>query len=135
MPPVTTPLDKMPLTTDRQRELLRIVEKKFGEFAQRNQQYYPLLGMSTHHIVNAVIADIQALRIFWPKDRIRDHGPLGGVSYMLEDDVMEKAQDAVRATLVQLAEKNYLERVGNENERRWRPLGIVSQGRIVNKAA
>lgn len=113
-------VEKKPLTTERQRELLRVIEQCFDDFYKRNQSYYTLDGMTTAHITLHAIADFKTLQAFWPS-RLVDR-MYGSVIYRLEDTTMSSVQSAVRDCLSQLLDKGYIERLGNEHERRWRPV-------------
>lgn len=113
-------VEKRPLTTERQRELMRVITECFDKYYERQQHYYMLDGMSTAHVTVHAIGDFVTLQAFWPKELIRDD--FRGRVYMLEDETMTKVQSAVRTTLEQLEEKGHIERMGNEHERRWRPV-------------
>jgi hypothetical protein len=111
---------KKALTTERQSELNRVILECFDEFDRRGQSYYGLDGMTTAHITVHAIQDFTTLKAFWPKDLVQHR--LGQTVYCLEDDTMSKVQSAVRSSLEQLVEKGWVERIGNEHERRWRPI-------------
>ena len=119
---MTTAVVKKPLTTERQKELMRVINECFGEFAKRQQHYYGLDGMSTHHVTLHAIQDFTTLRAFWPSDLVERNTRTGQTVYLLEEKTMSKVQSAVRDALVQLQEKGWVERLGNEHERRWRPI-------------
>jgi hypothetical protein len=114
--PTTVPQDVF--KTERQRELMRVVREDFRTYRKREAHQYLLNGMSTSHIVLHAIRDYTTLRAFWPKHLVRDQG--GQSIYELQPDTLGKVQDAVRDTLRQLHEMGLLEKLGNENERRWR---------------
>lgn len=116
----TKTVEKKSLTTTRQRELLRVIDECFDNFAKRNQSYYSLDGMSTAHVALHAIADFQTLQAFWPERLVDRH--LGTVIYRLEDNTMSQVQSSVRDVLAQLQDKGYVEQLGNEHERRWRPI-------------
>jgi uncharacterized heparinase superfamily protein len=118
-----------PLTTDRQKELLRVLNDSFTAFAKRGQQYYALDGMSTHHIVVHAIQDFTTLREFWPTELV-EKGYGARVVYGMQDDTLSKVQSAVRESLKQLAEKGWVEQAGNEHERRWR---LVKKKDVITK--
>lgn len=109
-----------PHLTTRESELLRIIKAKFSDFNQRQQHFYIGGGMSTSHIVLKVLEDVEQIHAFWPKEHIR-RGTLGTISYVLAADVFKKVQDRIRDTLKSLEEKGHLEKIGNTDERRWRP--------------
>ena len=111
--------EQKPLTNERQKELLRVVETCFGEFERRGQEHYRLDGMTTHHVVNHAIQDFTTLHAFWPKELIRKDR-LNGVIYLLDEGTISKVQSSIRDTLDQLAEKGWINKVGNKQERRWR---------------
>jgi hypothetical protein len=111
---------KKPLTTERQRELMRVINECFDEFAKRNQTYYALDGMTTAHITLHAIQDFTTLKAFWPKELVDNQ--YGRTTYLLNDDTMSKVQSSVRDSLNQLFDKAHIERIGNEHERRWRPV-------------
>ena len=105
-----------------QREIMRVILNAFKDFEDRKQHHYILNGMSTSHItVHAVLKDLAAIHIFWPKNQIVDH-PGGGHTYQLSDDVGSKVQSTIRSDLDKLANKGLLDKVGNEDERRWKPV-------------
>lgn len=104
----------------RQQALLRIIKRKFSDFQKRQQHYYLGGGMSTTHVVTAVISDIEDLKLFWPKELIKTSF-LGGQSYVLADDAMRRVQSTINRTLNDLADAGHLEKVGNNDERRWKP--------------
>jgi hypothetical protein len=107
--------------TSRQKELMRVILAEFAEFDKRKQEYYWLEGMSTAHVaVQALLGDFTTLAVFWPKGLVNKEAD-GGVIYSLQEDTMNKAWSAVRSCLEQLEGKHYIERLGNEHERRWRP--------------
>lgn len=109
-----------PLTTEREKAIMRIVKKKFSDFHQRGQSYYLGAGMSTTHVVTALMADINDIGLFWPSELVnRRFG--GGTTYTLERDVFKRVQSRVSETLKQLETKGYLEKCGNSDERRWKP--------------
>jgi hypothetical protein len=110
---------KKPLTTDRQKELLRVIESSFTEFAKRGQTYYTLDGMSTAQVTLHAIQDFETLQAFWPTELVRWDTRNGKV-YQLNDDTMSKVQSSVRDSLKQLSEKGWIEQAGNIDERRWR---------------
>lgn len=121
--PTKTALTKSDLrfSTDRQRELMRVILAEFAEFEKRGQPYYGLEGMSTAHVtVEALLGDFKTLQAFWPKALVH-HEADGSMGYEMREDTLRKAWNALRSTLEQLEEKGYLEKIGNENERRWRP--------------
>lgn len=105
--------------SDRERELLRIIKKKFGQFNQRQQHTYLLNGMSTTHVGWSMFADADAVRLFWPKELVRTR--LGGTTYVMEGDFGKRIQATVTETLKKLNEKGHLEKLGNKDERRWKP--------------
>lgn len=113
-------IEQKPLTTERQRELVRVIDECFDNFYQRGQSYYTLDGMTTAHVTLHAIADFTTLRAFWPKRLVENS--FRGTVYHLEDDTMSHVQSAVRDSLSQLWDKGYVERMGNEHERRWRPI-------------
>ena len=108
------------LTTDRERELLRIIKKCFSNYNQRGQHYYLGGGMSTSHIVLKVLEDVDQIHAFWPPEHTK-RNVWSGVSYVLADDVFKKVQNRIRETLNALATKGHLEKIGNTDERRWKP--------------
>jgi hypothetical protein len=109
-----------PPSTERERELLRIIKAKFSDFNRRQQHFYIGGGMSTSHIVLKVLEDIKQIEAFWPAEHVRKSWA-GGVSYVLADDVFKKVQNAIRDTLNSLYKKSHLEKIGNSDERRWKP--------------
>lgn len=115
-----TSTPKRPLTTERQRELMRVIIECFDKFKQREQHYYVLDGMSTAHVTVHAIQDFTTLKAFWPTNLVV-RSLLHGTVYQLEEGTMAKVQSAVRDVLVQLCDKGWIERLGNEHERRWRP--------------
>lgn len=117
-------LDGLEFNTARQRELMRIILEAFAEYRRREQHFYKLQGMSTSHIVVHAIQDFATLRAFWPKDLVSTSGT-GGQLYALEEDTLYKVQNAVRDSVKQLMERGYMEKLGNEDERRWRPVKML----------
>lgn len=115
-----TSTPKRPLTTERQRELMRVIIECFDKFKKREQHHYVLDGMSTAHVTVHAIQDFTTLKAFWPNNLVV-HSLLHGTVYQLEEGTMAKVQSAVRDVLVQLWDKGWIERLGNEHERRWRP--------------
>lgn len=106
---------------DKQRELMRVILKDFLEYTKRDAHYYLGNGMSTSHIVvHALLQDFTTLAVFWPPELV--HPRIGGVTYELADDVMRRAQNDVRKTLDELTKLGYIEKIGNTDERRWRPV-------------
>lgn len=120
--PKPTTTQRAPLKPSEQ-TLLDILEAKFTQYRTRGQHYYLGGGMSTSHIVVSVMANIDNIHVFWPQELIQRHGPLrgGGVTYRLETDVFKRVQDKIRRTLDELVQKGYVEKIGNTDERRWRP--------------
>jgi hypothetical protein len=114
---MATKVVKKALTTERQRELLRVLEIAFTEFDKRGQTNYALNGMTTHHVVVHSIQDFTTLKAFWPSGLVTHR--YGQTIYQLDDDTMSKVRGAVTDTLNQLVEKGYVEKVGNAEERRW----------------
>lgn len=99
---------------------MRVVLDRFAEFDKRGQAYYGLEGMSTSHLTLKAIGDLKTLHAFWPGDQVSydlKHGNL----YMLADDTLTKVQSNVRTEIEKLEKRGYIERLGNEHERRWRP--------------
>jgi hypothetical protein len=110
-----------PVLNERQEVLLNIVKQAFSDFHKRGQHFYLGGGISTSHAVVKVIADIDALQIFWPAELVKK-SVFGGHSYQLAPDVMRRVQDRIRDTLKQLHDRGLLEKVGNTDERRWKPV-------------
>jgi hypothetical protein len=112
------------LNTERQRELHRILKDKFAEYGRRGQHFYLGGGMSTTHVVVAVMQDIDALQIFWPPELTTSHGLFGGNTYALKDkngkSALIRVQSRIRESLNELADLGALEKVGNSDERRWK---------------
>lgn len=115
----------LPALNDRQREVLRIVKGKFSDFNRRQQHFYLGGGMSTTHVVQAVMADQSKIYLFWPRELIERRSN-GGITYRLADKCFERAQNAIRDALKELERKGYLEKLGNTDERRWKPTYIDS---------
>lgn len=117
-------IERKPLTTERQRELQRILQESFATYDERYNgpmHFYGLMGMSTDSVLRHVMeAPITALTIFWPKELIQERYNTGR-TFLLEDGAMAKAMSNVRSTLDQLVDRGWVEKVGNEHERRWRP--------------
>lgn len=107
--------------TKRQEELMRVVLHCFADFVKREQPYYGLEGMSTSHITVHAIQDFKTLRAFWPVELVEE-SRYSGTIYHLDDDTMRKVQTNVRTDLDKLQKAGYIEKIGNENERRWRPV-------------
>ena len=108
------------LTTTRQEALLRVVKQMFSDFHQRQAHYYLGNGASTSHIIVHVIQDFETLRIFWPEELVSSK-VFGGTTYGLESDTLYRVQQRVRDVLKQLEAKGHLEKIGNTDERRWKP--------------
>lgn len=119
--PTSSSKKASPLRSDRQRTALRVIKAKFSDFNKRQQHFYLGGGMSTTHVVTSIIADINDLHLFWPKELIRNKGLFGGHTYVLESDVMRRVQSSINRTLNELADLGHLEKVGNSDERRWKP--------------
>lgn len=113
--------ESLTYSSAKQRELMRVIFEAYEQFASRKQHYYPLMGMSTSHISQHAVQDFTTLHAFWPPELVESTLRYGNV-YRLEPDTLSKVQTAVRAELDKLATKGYIEKVGNEHERRWRPV-------------
>jgi hypothetical protein len=112
----------MKFKSDRERVLMEVTLAKFADFAKREQHEYLLNGMSTSHVVVSVMKRFNDhLTKFWPAELIR-HRIGYALTYQLEDDVFERVQTNIRNSLDKLAKAGYLEKVGNEDERRWKPV-------------
>lgn len=114
--------DDLQFKSDAQRELMRVILAKFREYLDREQHYYGLMGMSTSHITLKAIEDFTTLRAFWPPELVVAGRYGSGTIYQLEDHTITKVQSSIRKELDKLAEQSYLEKIGNEHERRWRPI-------------
>jgi hypothetical protein len=112
--------EDLKFNTERQRLLMKQVLDDMQEYRDTDRTYYTVNGMSTHHIVNHAIRDTKVLTAFWPAKNIRKTPQ--SLSYELVPGVMGKCQDALRDTLKQLAKKGYIEQMGNEHERRYKPM-------------
>jgi hypothetical protein len=108
------------LRTDRQQELLRVIKEEFSQFHHRQAHFYLGGGMSTSHILVKALADPKTIKIFWPKELVHERYG-AGTTYVLEDKVFYRIQQAMREVLGQLHEKGHLEKLGNTDERRWKP--------------
>ena len=108
-----------PLRTERQEELLRVIKEEFSQFHHRQAHFYLGGGMSTSHVLVKGLADPKTIKIFWPKELVRYEGLR--TTYVLEDKVFYRIQQAMREVLIQLEEKGHLEKLGNTDERRWKP--------------
>lgn len=113
--------EDLSFTNDAQRELMRVIFERYDEFAKRKQHYYALMGMSTHHILVKAMADFTTLYAFWPRHMVESSLRYGNI-YRMEPETLGEVQSSIRAELDKLAVKGYLEKVGNEHERRWRPV-------------
>lgn len=102
-------------------ELMRVVLAKFKEYDDRKQYYYELVGMSTSHITLKAIDDLTTLHTFWPDDEVEYDRNRRGNIYLLGPKTLTKVQTAVRVALEKLEKLSFMEKVGNEHERRWRP--------------
>lgn len=109
-----------PLTSDRQRTVLRVIKKKFSDFQKRQQHFYLGAGMTTTHAVVAVMADVDDIHLFWPSELVKNK-TFGGHTYVLEKDVFRRVQDRILRTMNELEKSGHLEKVGNTDERRWKP--------------
>jgi hypothetical protein len=70
-----------------------------------------------------VIDDIALMRDFWPTEMVDDSRRGGyGTIYMMDEKTMTKVQTNIRTTLDKLATLGYLEKIGNDDERRWKPI-------------
>lgn len=103
----------------KERELMRIVLEAFEEYRKREQHYYLLEGMSTYHISGHATEQLNTMYMFWPKNLIKQQ--FGTTIYELDGTSIRKLNSAIRDTLGKLADKGFLEKIGNEHERRWRP--------------
>ena len=128
MPTEKMKFEDLKLNNPREQRLMELILNCFAKYRKREQHTYLGAGMSTSHIVCHVIEDdnVQGgtdalLSVFWPEDLIARR--MGGVTYLLEPGVMTKLQSNVRTTLNKLHERGYLEKIGNTDERRWRPVG------------
>lgn len=108
--------------TERQKELMRVVLHCFADFLKREQPYYGLEGMSTSHVTVHAVQDFKTLRAFWPPELVEETGFRHGTIYHMDGDTLRKVQSGVRADLDKLQKAGYIEKIGNENERRWRPV-------------
>jgi hypothetical protein len=115
---MSTKVERKSLTTEGQKELLRVLEDRFDEYDRRGQTNYRLNGMSTSHITLKCMQDFTTLKVFWPPELVQYR--YGQTVYGLEDDTLNKVQSSIRSTLEKLMDKGWVERVGNEDERRWR---------------
>ena len=117
-PPV---LNRKPLT-ERESALLRIIKSKFSDFHRRQQHFYLLQGMSTTHVGWSMFADAQSVKLFWPKDLIQEKPYGRGTTYIMQGEFGRRIQATVTDTLKTLHQKGYLEKLGNSDERRWKPI-------------
>ena len=109
-------------SNEKQREVMRLVLKHFKEFREREQHHFLLNGMATTHVMKDAVESDVALKAFWPRHLV-EHRPLEGrTTYLIEEGVFSKVNSGVRDVLDQLAKKGYLDKIGNEHERRWRPV-------------
>lgn len=105
----------------RQRELMRVLLKKFKDFDSRKQHFYLSNGMSTSHLTLKVIEDLPALHAFWPtKDQKYD--PAHGNLYRMGDKTMHSVQSSVLRDIKKLVDQGFIQEFGNEDERRYRPV-------------
>jgi hypothetical protein len=116
---MTTTSSLKPLKTERQKALWNLLSRDFSELRRRDAQFYLLNGMSTSHITLHVMrgGDAAALAAFWTPPKSR-------AASTLQKDLPKSitdAQNAIRTTLSQLASRGYVDTLGNEQERRWRP--------------
>ena len=107
-------------THPRQRELMRVLLKKMSDYQKRGQTHFTLNGMSTSHLTLKCIEDHETLHAFWPEEETQRDARYGTV-YMMGDETMTKVQSKIRDEIKKLAGKGYIEEMGNENERRYRP--------------
>ena len=112
-------------SSEKQREVMRLVLEHFAEFKEREQHHYLLNGMATTHVMKDAVESDVCLKAFWPKHLVtheRVPGTYGTRTiYGIEPGVFSKVNSGVRNVLDQLANKGYLLKVGNEDERRWLP--------------
>lgn len=111
-------------SNEKQREVMRLVLLHFEEFRKRGAHQFLLNGMSTTHVMKDAVESTVCLQAFWPKHLVTQR--YGTTIYQIEDGVFSKVNSGVRDVLDQLAKKGYLEKVGNEDERRWRPIKTLA---------
>lgn len=115
-----------PLTTERQKELWRVINDCYDEYDKRGQHQYKLNGMTTAHVTLHAIGDFTTLKVFWPAELVQTvrggYYSGGSTTYLLENDTITKVQSSIRSALDQLADKGYIEKTGNLEERRWLPV-------------
>lgn len=121
MPTRKLTVSDLSFTHPRQRELMRVLLKKMADYQKRGQTHFTLNGMSTSHLTLKCIEDRDTLYSFWPAEHTQFNRELGANVYMISDDTMTKLQSTIRDDIKKLARKGYIEEMGNENERRYRP--------------
>lgn len=104
------------LRTDRQRVILDLLNSDYQTYKSREQHHYVLNGMSTSHIALHALKEPGVLLEFWPANRFDRNGNIYDLARTIE-----RTQDAIRDSLKQLVTLGYVEKMGNEHERRWRP--------------
>lgn len=119
--PAPKPAPVFSFQTTRQRELMRVVLDRFAEFEKRQQHFYALEGMSTSHLTLKAIGDTKTLYAFWPPEHRKYSRDIGGQVFLMEDDTLTRVQSEIRKDIDKLSAMGYIEKVGNEHERRWRP--------------
>lgn len=118
--PPEPPKPVLRFDSPQQKAVMRVLLDRFSKFEQRKQTHYLINGMSTSHLALHVIDDKETIHAFWPTEAQR-HDFRNGNVYMLEDGVITKMQSSVRKEIEKLVTRGYIERMGNEHERRWRP--------------
>lgn len=108
-------------THPRQKELMRVLLKKMSDYQKRGQTHFTLNGMSTSHLTLKCIEDHQTMFAFWPAENTQWNHELGDNVHMIDDGTMTKLQSTIRDDIKKLVRKGYIEEMGNENERRYRP--------------
>lgn len=106
---------------ERQRLIMQVLLSKFADFRKREQHFYLLEGMSTSHLTLKAIENRNTLHAFWPTEHQRYSFQHGNI-YMLEEDTIVNVQKEISKEINKLVKKGYIEKLGNENERRWRPV-------------
>lgn len=114
-----------PPLNEREAYLIKLIKQKFSEFHQRGQHLYIGAGMSTTHVAWSMFKDADSVQLFWPKALIQERFG-GGRTYVMQGDFGKRVDEAIRNTLAGLEKKGLLEKVGNTDERRWKPTYIDS---------
>ena len=108
-------------THPRQEHLMRVLRKKTAEYQKRGQTHYTLNGMSTSHLVLKCLEDADTMYSFWPTSDQQWNNEIQQTLYRIGDGTMTKVQSKIRDEIKKLVAQGYIEEMGNENERRYRP--------------